>query len=319
MKIGFYIKWNVNSLTGKGNVLGDELLALSFCRQMNTIPGVEADIYAPNKLPTTKLDYLIYLNDNEPFPEMAKKHVVYLQNGILEDEDQYLKNLMSKNYDGYLAFSKKLVDKMTSPSRKVQYLPFGVDETFFYPREFQSKFNFDASYIGNDIKGTFRTENYLLPAAKYNFGLYGNWALKKHKYKIWKNFLPQPKYKKVFHNLSLGKIPQEDVPALYSSSKINLNCTLESCVEWDVITLRTLEVLACKGFLISDHVDSLASEFKDMLCITTGGKDLENKIDYFLSHEKERNQISEHGYEYVRKNHTIKARVADLMNYIQEV
>ena len=118
---------------------------------------------------------------------------------------------------------------------------------------------------------------------------------------------------------SWGKIPQDNVPILYSSAKINLNNTIKSCIEWDVITLRTYEVLACKGFLISDTVPAAKRTMQDCLVFTEGEEDLTEKIKYYLAHSKKREEIAQNGYDYVVKNCSIDARSVELMNHILEV
>jgi len=199
------------------------------------------------------------------------------------------------------------------------YMPFGADTNFFYPREKIAKFNFDCSYVGSDIKGEKATMKYLYPAVDFNFGLFGNWKINRHRFMIWKNFTKKPPYKKVFDKLSLGKIKQEDIPYLYSSSKINLNCTLQDCIDWDVVTLRTYEVLACKGFLITDIVPSAFKTMQECMVFTSGGDDLREKIRYYLSNDAKREEIAQNGYEYVVKNASIDARVKELITYIKGV
>ena len=199
------------------------------------------------------------------------------------------------------------------------FLPFGVDTDVFYPREVKNEFQFDCAYIGNDIKGEDATMKYLYPAINFNFGLFGNWKLAFHKKRFWKNFAKKAPYKKPFEKISKGKIPQEYVPILYSSTKINLNCTLQDCIDWDAITLRTYEVLACKGFLITDIVPVAKETMFDCMVFTAGGGDLNEKINYYLLHEEERKQIAQNGYEHVVKNASIDARSQELIQYIQGI
>ena len=119
--------------------------------------------------------------------------------------------------------------------------------------------------------------------------------------------------------MSRGKIPQEKVPILYSSTKINLNCTAQDCVDWDVITLRAFEVLACRGFLITDKVPIAEKAMQGCIVFTDGGDDLKEKIEYYLSNEKEREKIADRGYEYVLKNATIDSRMNELFNYLSQM
>jgi len=322
MKIGFYIKWNKFSLSSKGNVIGDELWGEALCRSINKMyKSGTAELYAPNYLPKEKLDIMIYLNDTEPIENYAQKHVLYLQNGYGEEAEKLLKNLIKNNYEGYIFFSKKLqkIFHEICNDTKSLYLPFGADTDLFYPREKKREYDFDCAYVGNDIKGEEATMKYIYPAVEYNFGLFGNWEVKKHKIKFWKNFSRKPIYKKIFERISRGKIPQEELPFLYSSAKINLNCTLPICIEWDVITLRTYEILACRGFLISDIVPSAFEQMRECMVFTTGGDDLREKIKYYLNHEDERKRIADNGYEYVLNNASISARAKQLIQYLEGI
>ncbi len=318
MKIGFYIQWNKGSIKSRGNVVGDELFGESIAKYINRISGVSsAELYAPNYLPKEYLDIMIYLNDTEPMKNIANKHVLYLQNGYGKQAYELLKELRKYNYDGYVFFSNYLLELHEKDGYDGIFLPFGVDLEVFYPRPKRKEFEFDFAYIGNDIKGEERTMLYLYPAIKYNFGLFGNWKIPKSRFRFWRNFKKQPIYRKEFEKISKGKIPQEDVPVLYSSAKINLNCTIQSCVDWDVITLRTFEVLACKGFLITDIVPIAKKEMEGCMVFTMGGKDLEEKMEYYLKNPEEREKIAQKGYEYVIKNASIEARVNQLWEYIR--
>lgn len=323
MNIGFYIKWDKHSINSSRNVIGDELLAESLCKSINKqYKSIIAELFAPNHLPNKKLDVIIYLNDSPPNKKLSKYHFLYLQNGYENNIDQIINRSLALEYDGYIFFSemmKKVFDNKAQNLKKSLFLPFGVDLDFFHPREKNKHLNYECAFIGNDIKGTESTMRYLFPAAEFNFGLFGNWQIERHKYKIWKNLKKLPPYKKVFQSISKGKIPQECVPVLYSSAKINLNNTIRSCIDWDVITLRTYEVLACKGFLISDPVPFAEKNLKGCLVFTKGGKDLTEKIKYYLAHSKKRQEIAQNGYDYVLKNCSIDARVRELINHIHEV
>ena len=323
MNIGFYIKWDKHSINSSGNVIGDELYAESLCKSINKqFKSIRAELYAPNYLPDNKLDVIIYMNDSPPNEKLSKYHYLYLQNGYEDNIDQIVSSSLALEYDGYIFFSeviKKVFDEKAQNIKKSLFLPFGVDLEFFYPREKDHRFNFECAFIGNDIKGSESAMRYLFPATEFNFGLFGNWKVERHKYKIWKNLKKLPPYKKVFEKMSRGKIPQENVPILYSSAKINLNNTIKSCIEWDVITLRTYEVLACKGFLISDTVPAAKRTMQDCLVFTEGEEDLTEKIKYYLAHSKKRQEIAQNGYNYVVKNCSIDARATELINHIQEV
>jgi spore maturation protein CgeB len=255
---------------------------------------------------------MIYLNDTPPDERWARKHILYMQNAFGEGSDKVLESFRKLNFDGYVFISQKLLDIHRKAGYSGIFLPFGVDISLFNPRPTEDCYAFEVSYIGNDIKGEERTSLYLLPATRFRFGLFGNWRTQKL---FWRN---RP-YQRVFAKISRGKIPQEDVPKLYSSSLINLNCTAWDCVEWDVITLRTYEVLACRGFLITDRVPAAERELKDCVAFTDGGPDLEEKIAHYLERPDEREQIARNGYDYAIRFATIESRMATLLDYLKGI
>jgi spore maturation protein CgeB len=325
MRLGFYVKWTKDSLSAKGNVVGDELLAESFCRALRKFDDVEeVSSYAPNAPIKRPLDAVIYLNDNPPCRKWGKKHILYLQSGyeFPDTIEKFLQRFYEHNYDGYIFFAKPLLDAHEKNGREGIYLPFGVDTAAFSPRDESDKYKCEVSYVGNDIKGTERTMRYLYPALAFDFALYGNWEIPRHRFRFWKNRNLDrglPPYKKAFRDRSRGRIPQEDVPVLYSSSRINLNCTLQSCAEWDVITLRAYEVLACKGFLITDKIPSAESILKGKAVFTDGGDDLVEKIRYYLAHGEERRAVAERGYKHVIEYGSITSRAETLIKYLRRI
>jgi spore maturation protein CgeB len=319
MNLGFMIKWPKGSLNSKrGNVIGDELLGESLCTAIKrTLPGCNAQLYAPNYLPSDKLDVMIYLNAIIPIESYAKIHVLYLQNGGFGEAGvALLDRLKDYGYDGYVFFSRKLLELHKDAGGKGLFLPFGVDTTLFRPCQPRQIYSHDVAYVGNDIKGETATNKYLYPAVNFDFGLYGNWELPKPRLRFWNRWKKVAPYKKTFEKLSRGKIPQADVPVLYSSAKINLNCTLQDCIDWDVITLRTYEVLACRGFLISDIVPVAKETMQDCMVFTDGGEVLKEQIAYYLTHDKERQKIAQNGYEYVIQHASVEARAKELVNYL---
>ena len=334
MKIWFrIIKRKIRSKK-RGNVLGEELYANSMCKYLSRLKEVESVwVYSQANPPKEKMDFMIYMNDNLPNWSLAEKNILYLQNGYGEWSDKKLEELYKRNYDWYAFISDELlkIHLKNLKSKNLKwgwiYLPFWADLELFYPREKEDRYAFDVSYIWNDIKWTERTEKYLYPAINFNFWLFWNrhrfnlWTillLRKYKFNFYKECL-KPKYKKEFEKISKWKIPQKDVPILYSSSKINLNCTLQDCIDWNVITLRTFEVLACKWFLISDKSEIAEKELKDCVVFTDWGNDLVKKIEYYLQHPEERERIAENWYNYVKKHCNIEIQVSNLFNYLKSL
>jgi len=319
MKIGFYMRYKKGPFRSYKGMIGDELYAESMCKSLRKIKGVESvELYALNYKPKKKIDVMIYLNGTKPQDKWADKHVLYMQNFYPKGSNKMLRFFQKINYDGYIFISKKLLDMHKRKGYQGIFLPFGIDLDFFYPRKKDPNFEFEVAHVGNDTKGEYRTNKYLLPAKDFKFGLFGCWKISKRQWLkrilgLWR----APYYKKVFINICKGKIPQEKVPVLYSNSKIILNCSNQGYADWDAITLRTFEVLACRGFLITDKVSIAEKILKGFVVFTDGGEDLKEKIKYYLNNEKERNKIAEKGHNYVIKHASIKSRMEELYKYLR--
>lgn len=330
------MKWPKYSLqNANAIVLGDEIYIESLCASLKKTCGVDATLYAPNYLPTKSVDVMIYVNDSRPVAQWAAKHVLYLQNPYFEGSYKKLKYLRKYRYDGYIFISKKLQKRQMSDGYGGAFLPFGVDTLQYSPQKPQKKYMFDVTFVGNDFKEAARTITYLLPLMRYNFGLFGKWSDAPHPDYIQEiaPFLHNWRYSfrnwKVRHKarrsvmdlyfICRGKIPQRELPPLYSSAKININYATKDTVDWDVITLRTLEVLACGGFLMTDHIPSEDTELKKCVVVTRGGSNMIRQIDYYLAHPEERRQIAERGLRYARKYASIDDRARLLMRYIRSL
>lgn len=342
MKIGCFLEWKVGTLDPehKQNVLGEEILALGLCKYLKQIDGVEsAEVYAPNSLPDKKLDVMIYMNYITPcISELAHKNVCYVQNafdekGNMNELDETIK---TQGFDSVLCYSQKLFDFFKEKDYDVHFLPFGVDTEIYRPVGYDEKLDYEIAYVGNNIKGKERTEKFLAPAMKFNFGLFGNWGAKTtdisskvafHRLLKCGEIIPfliwlknnKIDFNGVLAQKSQGKISQEDMITLLSSSKILLNFTHSGAIEFDVLNYRILEILACKGFVITDRVPVVEKLLKGCVVFTSGGKDLERKVKYYLKHPEKRKAIAQKGYEYVIKYGTAEARADELFSVLKQI
>lgn len=306
MRVGFYTKFDSNLLN---QVVGEELYAKSLCKELKKINGVAyAQVFTPSVLPNEKLDVMIHLNDTWP-NSYACKHVLYLQNFYHQGSDIILRHLQHRGFDGYAFFSQRLLDLHRKAGFSGIFLPLAADTTIFYPRPQRPVHQYDVVYIGNDIKGRERTIKYLYPATQFNFGLFGNWN------QSWNSM----RSGNIWGKISKGPVTRKQAASIYSNAKIALNYTAEDSIKWDSMNLRFFEVLACKGFLISDRVPSAEHELSGCVVFTDGGKDLTEKISYYLSKPEERNEIAERGYKYVMNFATVRLRAQELYNYLLQI
>ena len=114
-------------------------------------------------------------------------------------------------------------------------------------------------------------------------------------------------------NCGLAKTLTE-MPLIFHNSKINLNITSKSIRTG--LPLRIFDVLGCGGFLITNYQSELMDYFTpgtDLECYTSED-DLLSKVEYYLSHEKERQEIAYNGYCKVKKCHNYPKRLLHMLS-----
>lgn len=321
MRIGFLMKYPKGlSFQANRNTYGEEVYFEAMARYLRALPEVEsAELYAPNHPPEGRLDFMLHVNDTPPNGH-ADKDVLYLQNGYEQGADKALEELSANGYDGYILLSDRMLQAHRDNGYEGTCIPLGADIEHFYPREPAPELAFDVSYVGNDIKGRERTERFLMPAARFDLGLYGNWKINRAKGLLSLMGLHYyDRYRIKLSRMTRGKIPQERLPVLYSSAKVNLNLTLQDAVDWDFWNLRPLEIMACGGLLISDRFPALEREFGGGVVFTDGGQDLVSKLEAYLEDEEGRRRIARRGMEIVRERHSIEHRAGEVLNYLKEL
>jgi spore maturation protein CgeB len=93
-----------------------------------------------------------------------------------------------------------------------------------------------------------------------------------------------------------------EMPLVFNNSKININISLRSILSG--VPLRCIDIMAAGGFLISNYQQELSELFepdKDLV-IYESRADLMNKIEYYLSHDDERESIARNGQAKVAQN-----------------
>lgn len=116
----------------------------------------------------------------------------------------------------------------------------------------------------------------------------------------------------LIHNRGFAKTNTE-MPIIFHQSKINLNLTAKSIRSG--LSLRIFDVLGCEGFLITNYQAELPEHFNigEDLEAYTSLDDLMGKCEYYLSHDKERQEIAHNGFEKVKKYHTYDIRLTQML------
>ena len=116
----------------------------------------------------------------------------------------------------------------------------------------------------------------------------------------------------LIHNRGFAK-KNTEMPIIFHQSKINLNLTAKSIRSG--LSLRIFDVLGCEGFLITNYQAELPEHFNigEDLEAYTSLDDLMGKCEYYLSHDKDRQEIAHNGFEKVKKYHTYDIRLTQML------
>lgn len=121
-------------------------------------------------------------------------------------------------------------------------------------------------------------------------------------------------------------VPPEEENQLYSSAKIcvNIHERGEHIKNHVILNERTFKIAACGGFEICDFVPPLRRYFAEdemVMADEKNGdwvKDWFKKIDYYLKHDAEREEIGKKGTTRALKDHTYKNRVALIFDLLSK-
>lgn len=109
----------------------------------------------------------------------------------------------------------------------------------------------------------------------------------------------------------------KEMPLVFYRSKVNLNISLRSILSG--IPLRCMDVLGTGGFLLSNYQEELSEYFKmgeEAECFTSP-EELIGKIDWYLSHDAEREKIARAGHEAVKKQFDYSLRWQEMFKTLE--
>lgn len=227
-------------------------------------------------------------------PEMLKKFAkaanckIYLYDtdscNLFPDQNEFIYFIENELviYDEIFSFSKVATDFfINTRNLPATYFPYGSNPV---TKANTTAKTIDVLFVG---RSSFR-RIFLLEYIKDKVSIYGNRWNKS--YPVISSALKR--------NIVNKTVWGDELTDLMFQSKIILNITNSNfyCVETG-LNLRIFEVLAAGGFLLTDHYDEISELFEIGKEIETysSGKELREKVEYYLSHEEERMKIAEAG------------------------
>lgn len=104
---------------------------------------------------------------------------------------------------------------------------------------------------------------------------------------------------------------------VFAGSKINLNISLKG-IEGGT-PKRVMDVLGAGGFVLTNYCEETAELFeedKEIVMFKTP-EELLQKVDYYLEHESEREQIAAAGHKKVMECYTYKKKIKKLLDWVE--
>lgn len=215
------------------------------------------------------------------------------------------------------------------PGQFVKYMPLACDHelyTYNPKREYKQ----DICFVGNLEKRRMELlEKVAAYCEEHNKKLVVHTMMQLHVGKEWWHCLKvisrRVRYNKKYPHLMKCIINEpivgKDLVNLYNESRICLNIHVGTDPNLHSgPNPRTFEILGCKAFEIMDKEHLMDFPFKDgeELSVFENEKELINKIDYYLTHDNEREAIAEKGYNRVLEVMTIEKQIKKICDDIEK-
>ncbi len=109
-----------------------------------------------------------------------------------------------------------------------------------------------------------------------------------------------------------------EMPAVFRFSRLNLCPTLRSIVSG--IPLRSLDIMACGGALLSNYQPELAESFTDgeEVILYSSLDEAMEKAQYYLEHEEKRQRIAANGLEKVRRTFRYEDQLSAMLSKLTQ-
>lgn len=268
--------------------------------------GIRTVYYLPMAAPVERYDRY----ETNEVKDLFQTQISFVGSTYWEKKHRFFERLgaVSRKTQGYLdgciqmqkqIYGEFLLEKAIIPEimeDMMAHCPLEVNEDGFERLEWV----YAHYFLARQVTALERMEILDLLSKKYSVDLY--------------TYEPTPELSSVRNRGTVEVM--EEAPMVYRCSKINLNITLRSILTG--IPLRSFEIMGNKGFLLSNYQEDYLEYFNDGedFVYYTDYEDLERKAEYYLSHEKERQEIAENGYRKVKCGHTYRKRVDAMMDMI---
>ena len=112
-----------------------------------------------------------------------------------------------------------------------------------------------------------------------------------------------------------GPVASEEIPQIMRKSVISLN--FANSRGRSQIKARTFEVPGAGGFLLTEYAPGLEKFYSigNEIDVFSGTEELEEKINYYVSHPDKRDAIARAGFKRTEREHTYEIRMREVLDF----
>ena len=110
---------------------------------------------------------------------------------------------------------------------------------------------------------------------------------------------------------------ENGAPAIFGTSKINLNIALKG-IEGGTAQ-RVIDIMGAGGFVLTNYCPETAELFEEgkEIVMFRSPEELLEKTEYYLKHDKEREEIAKAGHEKVLNCYTYDRKLKELLDWVE--
>ncbi|MGH3440943.1 MAG: glycosyltransferase family protein, partial [Nitriliruptorales bacterium] len=204
--------------------------------------------------------------------------------------------------DLVLVASRTFPDELrTRTATPVGVLLQATDERRFRPLPADPEGTHDVAFVGNSRHAERRIVRDAVLAGLRPAVYGGNWE----------RFLPDP-------DLVVATfVPNEDLPAVYSSVKVLLNDHWEGMRTHGFVSNRVFDALACGACIVSDEHEELTALFGEAVATYVAPADLRTTVEALLADPERRAEMGATGRARVLGSHSFRHRAAELLDHLR--
>lgn len=277
---------------------GDQHFAMAMKREFEEL-GYHVSVLARDRwYDMSKSKYVIVLRGTKPYYPSVNDGKKYIMWNISHPEDLTIEEY---NLYDYVFFAsdrmKKQIGSLIKPESGV--LLQCVDDKVMTYEDKENK-EYELLFVGNSRHVYRQILKDLLPT-EHKLSVYG---------RHWEDY-PVQDY------VVSDYMDNDKVGQAYHDAKILLNDHWDDMKEYGIISNRIFDALAVGAFVISDYLSEIEDVFDGAVVTYQTKEELKEKVDYYMEHNKAREELAAKGKELVLKEHTFAVRCKEIVKVLE--